>query len=177
MKIGIIGAGGIGQAFATQVTKAGYDVILSNSRGPESLAAAVSQLGPRARAGTRQEAAQAEVVVLAVNWEQVTPALTDLPAWNGRILIDATNPVVQPGFRLADLNGSTSSEVVASLARGARLVKVGNTLLRAVLAECQSSRHSRPYRGAWGHSCRTPGTKASRSFCWHLDLRHRRKKT
>jgi len=134
MKIGIIGAGGIGQAFATQVTKAGYDVILSNSRGPESLAAAVSQLGPRARAGTRQEAAQAEVVVLAVNWEQVPPALTDLPAWNGRILIDATNPVVQPGFRLADLNGSTSSEVVASLARGARLVKVGNTLLRAVLA-------------------------------------------
>ena len=67
MKIGIIGAGGIGQAFAGQVVKAGYEVIVSNSRGPESLAAVVSQLGPRARAGTRQEAAQADVVVLSVN--------------------------------------------------------------------------------------------------------------
>jgi len=134
VRIGIIGAGGIGQAFAAHFAKAGYEVIVSNSRGPESLAEVVSRLGPRAKAGTRQEAALADVVVLAVNWEQVRPALTDLPAWNGRILIDATNPVVQPGFRLADLNGSTSSEVVASLARGARLVKVGNTLLRAVLA-------------------------------------------
>jgi len=134
MKIGIIGAGGIGQAFATQVTKAGYDVILSNSRGPESLAAAVSQLGPRARAGTRQEAAQADVVVLSVNWEHVPKALADLPPWRSRILIDATNPVVQPGFRLAELHGSTSSEIVASLAPGSRLVKAGNTLLRAMLA-------------------------------------------
>lgn len=134
MKIGIIGAGGIGQAFAGQVVKAGYEVIVSNSRGPESLAEVVGQLGPRAKAGTRQEAAQADVVVLAVNWEQVRPALTDLPAWNGRILIDATNPVVQPGFRLAELNGSTSSEIVASLAPGARVVKAGNTLLRAMLA-------------------------------------------
>jgi len=134
MKIGIIGAGGIGQAFAGQVVKAGYEVIVSNSRGPESLAAVVSQLGPRARAGTRQEAAQADVVVLSVNWEHVREALSGLPAWNGRILIDATNPVVQPGFRLAELHGSTSSEIVASLAPGARLVKASNTLLRAMLA-------------------------------------------
>lgn len=134
MNIGIIGAGGIGQAFAAQVAKAGYEVIVSNSRGPESLAGLVSQLGPRAKAGTRQEAAQADVVVVAVPWEQLRAALSDLPAWNGRILIDATNPVVQPGFRLAELNGSTSSEIVASLAPGARVVKVANTLLRAVLA-------------------------------------------
>jgi predicted dinucleotide-binding enzyme len=134
MKIGIIGAGGIGQAFAGQVVKAGYEVIVSNSRGPESLTAVVSQLGPRARAGTRQEVAQANVVVLSVNWEHVRAALSDVPAWNGRILIDATNPVVQPGFRLADLNGSTSSEIVASLAPGARVVKVANTLVRAMLA-------------------------------------------
>lgn len=134
MNIGIIGAGGIGQAFAAQVVKAGYEVILSNSRGPESLADIVKQLGPRAKAGTRQQAAQADVVVLSVNWPHVPAALSDLPAWNGRILIDATNPVLQPGFRLAELNGSTSSEIVASLAPGARVVKTGNTLLRAVLA-------------------------------------------
>jgi predicted dinucleotide-binding enzyme len=134
MKIGIIGAGGIGQAFAGQVAKAGYQVIVSNSRGPESLAGVVSELGPRAKAGTRQEAAQADVVVLAVQWSQLRAALSDLPAWSGRILIDATNPVVQPGFRLADLNGSTSSEIVASLAPGARVVKAANTLPVALLA-------------------------------------------
>jgi hypothetical protein len=134
MKIGIIGAGGIGQAFAGHVAKADYEVIISNSRGPESLAEMVKQLGPRAIAGTRQDAARADVVVLSVNWPQVPAALSDLPAWNGRILIDATNPVLQPGFRLAELQGSTSSEIVASLAPGARVVKTGNTLLRAVLA-------------------------------------------
>ena len=134
MKISIIGAGGIGQAFAGHVAKAGYEVIVSNSRGPESLAPLVSKLGPRARAGTRQEAAQADVVFIAVRWEQVRAALADLPAWGGRILIDATNPVLQPGFRLAELNGSTSSEIVASMVPGARVVKTANTLLRDVLA-------------------------------------------
>lgn len=134
MKMGIIGAGGIGQAFAGQVTKAGYDVLLSNSRGPDSLQAVVRELGRHARAGTRRDAAQADVVVLTVQWQQVRDALSDLPAWNGRILIDATNPVVQPGFRLADLGGKTSSEVVASLASGARVVKVANTLPPALLS-------------------------------------------
>jgi 8-hydroxy-5-deazaflavin:NADPH oxidoreductase len=71
---------------------------------------------------------------ISVPWDQVHAALGDLPAWNGRVVIDATNPVLQPGFRLAELNGSTSSEVVASLVPGARVVKTANTLLRDVLA-------------------------------------------
>jgi predicted dinucleotide-binding enzyme len=134
MTIGIIGAGGIGQAFAGHVAKGGYEVIVSNSRGPESLAGVVGALGPHARAGTRQEAAQADVVVVSVRWAQLRAALSDLPAWRGRILIDATNPVSEPGAGLADLNGRTSSEVVASLVPGARVVKVANTLPRALLA-------------------------------------------
>jgi 8-hydroxy-5-deazaflavin:NADPH oxidoreductase len=134
MTIGIIGAGGIGQALAYQMTKAGYEVVLSNSRGPDSLADVVKRLGPRATAGTRQDAAQAEVVAVAVQWQHVPAALADLPPWKGRILIDSTNPVIDPGFKLAELNGRTSSEVVASLAPGARVVKVGNTLQRALLA-------------------------------------------
>jgi predicted dinucleotide-binding enzyme len=134
MKIGIIGAGGIGQAFAEHVAKAGYEVIVSNSRGPDTLAAVVSRLGPRAKAGTRADAAQADVVFISVRWDQVKAALADMPAWRGRILIDATNPVLDPGFRLAEPNGSTSSEIVASMAPGARVVKAANTLLRDVLA-------------------------------------------
>lgn len=134
MKIGIIGAGAIGQAFAGQAVKAGFDVILSNSRGPASLAGLVGELGAHARAGTREEAAKAEVVFLAVPWTQVPTALSGLPGFGGRILIDASNPVLLPGFRLAELGGRTSSEVVASLAPGARVVKAVNTLLAAMLA-------------------------------------------
>ena len=132
--IGIIGAGGIGQAFATHAVKAGFDVLVSNSRGPETLAELVRQLGRTARAVSRQAAARADVVFLSVQWQQLQAALSDLPPWDSRILIDATNPVVDPDFRLADLNGSTSSEVVASLAPGARVVKAVNTLQRALLA-------------------------------------------
>ena len=134
MNIGIIGAGGIGQAFAAQVVKAGCEVILSNSRGPESLAAVVSRLGPRARAGTRETAAQADIVVLAVQWQQLESALAGLPPWNGRILVDATNPVLMPEFRIADLGERSSSEVVASKAPGARLVKTANNLTPEQLA-------------------------------------------
>jgi len=131
--IGIVGAGGIGQAFASHVARAGYEVIVSNSRGPDSLAKLVSELGPHARAGTRAQAAQADVVFLSVRWEQVPDALAGLPGWGGRIVIDATNPIL-PGFRLAELTGSTSSEVVASLVPGARVVKAVNTLPVALLA-------------------------------------------
>lgn len=134
MTIGILGAGGIGQAFAGHMARAGYDVILSNSRGPESLAEVVGQLGPHARAGTRPQAAQADVVFLAVHWAQLEETLSDLPPWKGRIVIDGTNAVLEPGRRPVDLKGKTSSEVVASFLPGARVVKAGNTLVRAVLA-------------------------------------------
>lgn len=134
MNIGIIGAGGIGQAFATHAAKAGFEVLVSNSRDPQTLSSFVRDLGRKARAVGRQEAARADVVFLSVRWQQLHAALTDVPPWNSRILIDATNPVIDAEFRLADLNDSTSSEVVASLAPGARIVKAVNTLPRALLA-------------------------------------------
>src|SRR5437867_1272695 len=96
MKIGIIGAGGIAQAVAKQALRAGYEVILSNSRGPETLKAVVQRLGAGAAAGSVLEAAQAALVVLAVQWSNVAKALGGLPDWNGRILIDATNPTDGP---------------------------------------------------------------------------------
>ena len=135
MKIGIIGAGGIAQAVARQALGAGYEVILSNSRGPETLKAVVQGLGAGATAGSVREAAQADLVVLAVQWSNVAKALAGLPDWNGRILIDATNPTDgPPDFKLAELGGKTSSQVVASLAPGARVVKALNTLTVANLS-------------------------------------------
>jgi hypothetical protein len=131
--VGIIGAGAIGQAMAKRLVAAGIDVILSNSRGPESLAPVVDALGPRSRAGTRQEAASADIVFVSVNWSRLEEALDGID-WNGRILIDANNPVLLPGYRLAELGGRNSSQVLAGLVPGARVVKAFNTLLAAVLA-------------------------------------------
>ncbi|GIZ50300.1 NADP oxidoreductase [Noviherbaspirillum aridicola] len=131
--VGIIGAGAIGQAMAKQLARAGIPVILSNSRGPDSLAAVVDQLGPNARAGTVRQAAEADIVFLSVTWAAVRPALEGIDL-RGKILIDATNPVLLPGFRLAELGGRNSSQVLSGLVPGARVVKAFNTLLASVLA-------------------------------------------
>ncbi|WP_408099238.1 NADPH-dependent F420 reductase [Peredibacter sp. HCB2-198] len=133
MKVGIIGAGNIAQAVAKQLTRINVDVVLSNSRGPESLLKLVKELGPHTCAGTVVEAAKAEIVVLAVPWSKVPEALKQVPSWEGRILIDTTNPVEVPSFRTADLHGKTSSEIVASLAIDARVVKTMNTLQPEIL--------------------------------------------
>lgn len=132
--IGIIGAGAIGQAFAKQLVKAGINVILSNSRGPETLADVVNALGDKARAGTARQAAEADIVFVSTNWNRTEAALKGLN-WDGRILIDATNPVLLPGYKLAELGGKNSSQVVTGWAPGARVVKAFNTLLAAVLAQ------------------------------------------
>jgi len=132
--VGIIGAGAIGQAFAHQLVNAGVNVILSNSRGPDSLAEVVEALGDKARAGTVQQAAEAEIVFISTNWNRTEAALSGLN-WEGRILIDATNPVLLPGYTLAELGGKNSSQRVSEWAAGARVVKAFNTLFAQVLGD------------------------------------------
>ena len=136
MKVGIVGAGKIGSALARHLTRSGNEVIVSNSRGPKSLEPLIAELGPRAKAGTVAEAAAAPVVFLTVTWAQLPGALSRLPPWSGRIAVDTTNPFVADGagLRLVDLGGKTSSEVVAGMVPGARLVKAFNTLFYQVLA-------------------------------------------
>jgi predicted dinucleotide-binding enzyme len=132
--IGIIGSGNIAQAFAGHVAKAGYTVTISNSRGIDSLAALVQQLGHNAKAGTIQEAAQADLVLIAVPFDKIPEAVAALPDWNGRIVIDPSNAIVFPEFKPADLGGKTSSEIIAQHLPGARVVKAFNTLDAAILA-------------------------------------------
>ncbi|WP_332693262.1 NADPH-dependent F420 reductase [Bosea sp. (in: a-proteobacteria)] len=131
--IGIIGAGQIGSAFARILARAGIKATIANSRGPESLAGLVRELGPTITAGTREQAASAEIVLVAVNWSKLPLALAGLPDWAGRIVIDANNPIEAPLFKPAELNGRSSSEIVAGLVPGARLVKAFNHLLAAML--------------------------------------------
>jgi predicted dinucleotide-binding enzyme len=134
MTIGIIGSGAIGTAFARTLARSGIEAIISNSRGPDSLKELVRELGPSIRAGTREEAARADIVFVAVNWTKLQAALAGLPDWSGRILIDANNPIEAPLFKPVELKGRASSEVVAELAPGARVVKAFNHLRAEVLA-------------------------------------------
>jgi predicted dinucleotide-binding enzyme len=126
--VGIIGAGRIGTVMAQIARRAGRRVVISNSRGPQSLTSLVQELGEGVSAGTVKNAAAADIVVLAVMWPQVPQAVAEVVEWEGRIVIDATND-----FDPSDLDGRTSSEVVTDLVAPARVVKAGNTLGAAVL--------------------------------------------
>jgi len=134
MSIGIIGAGNIGLAVAKTLSRAGIAATIANSRGPDSLKVAVAALGPAIKAGTREQAASADMVLIAVNWSKLPAAVAGLPAWGGRIVIDANNPIEAPLFKPVDLHGRVSSEVVADLVTGARLVKAFNHLRAEILA-------------------------------------------
>ena len=125
--VGIIGAGRLGQAMARTARRAGRDVVIANSRGPESLASVVSELGDGVSAGTAEQAALAGIVVIAVPWGSVPEAVQGID-WEGKAVIDATND-----WAADDLNGRTSSELVADLVAGARVVKAANTLGAEVL--------------------------------------------
>ena len=105
--IGIIGAGNIGRAIATTLTRKGIAATLSNSRGPETLAELVASLGPSIAAGSRDEAASKDVVFIAVNWSKLPAAMAGLPNWNGRIVVDTNNPIEAPLFQPANLGGRT----------------------------------------------------------------------
>ncbi|MGA8439707.1 MAG: NAD(P)-binding domain-containing protein [Candidatus Sulfotelmatobacter sp.] len=131
MKIGFLGAGNVTRTIGRHLITAGHTIVVSNSRGPATLAGFVADLGPAAIAGTREEAAECDVVVLATHWVNVPQALKGID-WRGRILIDATNAHMDPKPDIslagvtrsrAALKGRTSSEMVAEMAVGARLVK------------------------------------------------------
>jgi hypothetical protein len=131
MKVGFIGAGNVTATIGRHLIKAGRTIVVSNSRGPETLGKFVAELGPGASAGTKQQAAKCDIVILATKWVDVPKALEGID-WRGRILVDATN--AHKGSKpnrsragvsrsRAALKGCTSSEMVAEMAVGARLVK------------------------------------------------------
>jgi hypothetical protein len=125
--IGLIGAGHIGGQVARAAIASGYDVVISNSRRPETLTDLVSELGPRARAGTTEEAAAAgDLVVVAIPLK----AIRDVPAEPlvGKTVIDANNyyPRRDGNIDVLDNDSVTSSELLQSRLPGAHVVKAFN---------------------------------------------------
>jgi 8-hydroxy-5-deazaflavin:NADPH oxidoreductase len=156
MNIGIIGAGALGSNAARLLAKSGVSATIANSRGPQSLARLIGELGPSVKAGSVEEAASADMVLVAVRWVDLEKALGGLPAWNDRIVIDGTNPVtfLDPdspdakdptnplaayGIKAIDLGGKHSSQVFRTFVPGARVVKAFNHLDANVLPEPTTS--------------------------------------
>ncbi len=130
--IGLIGAGHIGSQVARAAIASGYDVVISNSRGPETLTDLVSELGPRARAGTSEEGAAAgDLVVVAIPLK----AIGDVPAEPlvGKVVIDTNNYYPRRDGNIAALDDDrmTSSELLQARLPGAHVVKAFNHIYAA----------------------------------------------
>ena len=133
--IGLIGSGNIGAAVAGLAVQAGHDVVLSNSRGPETLADLVATLGPKASAGTAREAAeQGDIVVVTIPLK----AYRSVPVapLAGKIVIDTNNYYWQRDGHFDELDNSstTSAELLAAHLPQSRVVKAFNHIQSAELA-------------------------------------------
>jgi predicted dinucleotide-binding enzyme len=136
--IGFIGSGNIGSTVARLAVDAGYDVVLSNSRGPETLGALVGELGPKARAASSVEAAAAgDIVVLTIplgKLDQVDPA-----PLAGKVVIDTCNYYPQRDGDIAALDDkqTTTSGLVQQHLPQSHVVKAFNNIYFGHLGSMQ----------------------------------------
>lgn len=129
-RIGIIGSGSIGSAIARLIVAAGHEVLVANSRGPESLGELIAELGSRAQAGTVEEAVGfGDLVVLSIPLS----AYSDLPgeAFAGKVVISTGNYYPYRDGRITSLDDLelTTAEYEQSLLPGALIVKAFNGIL------------------------------------------------
>lgn len=125
--IGIIGAGNIGSQVARAAVAHGYDIVISNSRGPETLSDLVAELGPHARAATAEEAGAAgDIVVVTVPLH----ALSQIPVepLDGKIVLDTNNYYFERDGRIdaLDKGETTTSQMLQQHLPGSRVVKAFN---------------------------------------------------
>lgn len=133
--IGFIGSGHIGGTLARLAVAHGYEVVVSNSRGPQTLVELVTELGDHARAGTAQEAAEAgDIVVVTIplkNYRQVP-----VDALAGKVVIDTNNYYPQRDGAIAELDSeqTTTAELLQSHLPNSKVVKAFNHITAADLA-------------------------------------------
>ena len=132
--IGLIGAGHIGSQLARLAVEHGYHVVISNSRGPDTLQDLVRELGPRARAGTPEQAADAgDIVVVTIPLKNIG----DLPVepLAGKIVIDTGNYYPQRDGHIRELDNeeTTTSELLQRHLPASKIVKAFNHIYAAAL--------------------------------------------
>jgi 8-hydroxy-5-deazaflavin:NADPH oxidoreductase len=132
--LGLIGAGHIGGQVARLAVANGYDVVIGNSRGPETLAELVTELGPRARAATALEAATAgDIVVVTIPLKAI--GTVPVKPLAGKIVIDTNNyyPVRDGHIRELDEEKTTTSELLQAHLPSSKVVKAFNHIYAAQL--------------------------------------------
>jgi len=132
--IGLIGAGHIGSQVARLAVRSGYDVVISNSRGPETLSGLVAELGPKARAATALEAAKAgDLVVVTIPLRAIGTVPVEPLA--DKIVIDTNNyyPARDGHIRELDEEKTTTSELLQAHLPNSKVVKAFNHIYAAEL--------------------------------------------
>jgi hypothetical protein len=119
----------MGQALAGLFAGAGHSVVLSNSRGADAASEIAAALeGDVSGAATADAVRDADVVVLATPWGKTAEAVAAVADWSEKVVVDTTNNRTGPGpDAVIDVGDQASSEVVATLVPGARVVKAFNT--------------------------------------------------
>lgn len=127
--LGLIGSGHIGSTVARLAVSAGHDVVLSNSRGPDTLRELAAEMGPRARAATGQEAATAGDIVLVSVPLKAYAALSGLPL-TGKVVMDTGNYYPERDGHIPELDtrSLTDSEYLLGYLPGAEIVKAFNNI-------------------------------------------------
>ena len=132
--IGFIGSGHIGSQLARLAVAHGYDVVMSNSRGPETLKGLVAELGPRARAATPQEAAEAaDFAVVTIPLRAIGTVPVEPLA--GKLVIDTNNYYPQRDGQIPELDdeSTTTSELLQHRLPTSKVVKAFNHIGAAQL--------------------------------------------
>jgi len=124
----IVGSGPVGRTLAGLFARAGIDVHIANSRGPQSIATIAMELGRHVAPVTLEQALDADVIFLAVGFMQVPSVAVKRLDWTGKIVVDMTNALQPAGQRETELRGLLSSEINAKFVAGAKLVKAFNHL-------------------------------------------------
>ncbi|MFJ4048959.1 MULTISPECIES: NADPH-dependent F420 reductase [Pseudomonas] len=113
MKIGILGAGRMGGNIGTVLARAGHAVVFSYSRSASRLQALARNAGPGAKAGTVHEAAQADVVLLAVHWSRLDDVLAQAGTLAGKVVLTCCVPLNEADTELVVAHQQSGAEVLA----------------------------------------------------------------
>ena len=127
MKLSILGSGRVAHSVARRAIAAGHEIVIG-TRDPSKIDREKWVELPSVKFTSISEAGMGDVVLLAIPWEHVDHILEQIPTWDRRILIDATNPFVGTPLRLLDLGGQNASLLISKKAPGAEVVKAFNSI-------------------------------------------------
>jgi predicted dinucleotide-binding enzyme len=130
MSYAIIGFGNIGQALARAFARTGIEVSVATTRDPQRFASDAAAIGPTIIPRRLADAVKADIIFLAVRFEQHPDVAKALPTWQGKTIVDVTNAY---GVPPEELGGQPSSRFLAQAFSGAKMVKGFNHLPAAVL--------------------------------------------